>query len=99
MPEISKNRLIYGYALVVLYGNSLEKAYIDIISSSISLPSKIVSITKPNQVLVGESIYNILLSSESISDSEFIETSLDPQNGNMFLVLTLKVCIVYEYHN
>jgi len=65
LPEISiRIGLTYGYALVVLYGNSLEKAYIDIIGSSISLASKIVSIAKPNQVLVGESIYNILLSSE-----------------------------------
>jgi adenylate cyclase len=79
LPEISvRIGLTYGYALVVLYGNSLEKAYIDIIGSSISLASKIVSIAKPNQVLVGESIYNILLSSESISDNEFIEINLDP---------------------
>ena len=79
LPEISiRIGLTYGYALVVLYGNSLEKAYIDIIGSSISLASKIVSIAKPNQVLVGESIYNILLSSESISDSKFIEINLDP---------------------
>jgi hypothetical protein len=42
------------------YGNSLEKAHIDIIGSSISLASKIVSIAKHNQVLIGESIYNIL---------------------------------------
>ena len=32
----------------------------------------------PNQVLVGESIYNILLSSESINNSKFIEINLDP---------------------
>jgi len=79
LPEITvRIGLTYGYALVVLYGNNLEKAHIDIIGSSISLASKIVSIAKPNQVLVGESIYNILLSSESISDSEFIEINLDP---------------------
>jgi len=79
LPEISvRTGLTYGYALVVLYGNSLEKAYIDIIGSSISLASKIVSIAKPNQVLVGESIHNILLPSESIRNSEFMEINLDP---------------------
>jgi adenylate cyclase len=79
LPEISvRIGLTYGYALVVLYGNNLEKAHIDIIGSSISLASKILSIAKPNQVLVGESIYNILLSSESISNSKFIEINLDP---------------------
>jgi len=62
----------------VLYGNNLEKAHIDIIGSSISLASKIVSIAKPNQVLVGESIYNILQSSGSGSNRRFIELNLDP---------------------
>src|SRR2546427_1258013 len=83
LPEITvRIGLTYGYALVVLYGNNLEKAHIDIIGSSISSASKIVSIAKPNQVLVGESIYNILLSSVSHNDflnnSKFIEINLDP---------------------
>jgi class 3 adenylate cyclase len=83
LPEITvRIGLTYGYALVVLYGNNLEKAHIDIIGSSISLASKIVSIAKPNQVLVGESIYNILLSSVShydfLNNSKFTEITLDP---------------------
>ncbi len=83
LPEITvRIGLTYGSALVVLYGNNLEKAHIDIIGSSISLASKIVSIAKPNQVLVGESIYNILLSSVTHNDflntSKFIEINLDP---------------------
>jgi adenylate cyclase len=78
LPEITvRIGSTYGYALVVLYGNSLEKAHIDIIGSSISLASKIVSIAKPNQVLVGEPIYNILRSSEFISN-KFKEIVLDP---------------------
>ena len=77
LPEITiRIGLTYGYALVVLYGNNLEKAHIDIIGSSISLASKVVSIAKPNQVLVGESIYNILRSSES--QSNLVEINLDP---------------------
>jgi class 3 adenylate cyclase len=79
LPEITvRIGSTYGYALVVLYGNNLEKAHIDIIGSSISLASKIVSIAKPNQVLVGESLYNILLSSESMGNNKFIEIDLDP---------------------
>jgi class 3 adenylate cyclase len=77
LPQISvRIGLTYGYALVVLYGHDLEKAHIDIIGSSISLASKIVSIAKPNQVLVGESIYNILMSSEFKSNLR--EINLDP---------------------
>ena len=53
LPEITvRIGLAYGYALVVLYGKSLEKAHIDIIGSSISLAAKIASIAKPNQVLL-----------------------------------------------
>jgi adenylate cyclase len=74
--------LAYGYGLVVLYGNSLERSYIDIVGSSISLASKIASIAQPNQVLVGESIHNILLSSVDNEDFlrtiKFKEMNLDP---------------------
>jgi adenylate cyclase len=79
LPEISiKIGLTHGYALVLLYGPSLEKAHIDLIGSSISLASKIVSIAKPNQVLIGESIYNIVMSSRSRNNSNFVEIILDP---------------------
>jgi adenylate cyclase len=85
LPEITvRIGLAYGYALVVLYGKSLEKAHIDIIGSSISLAAKIASLAKPNQVLVGEHIYNILhLSSstspkDSLNNIKFIEVNLDP---------------------
>jgi len=79
LPEITvRVGMTYGYALIVPYGNNLEKAHIDIIGSSISLASKIISIAKPNQVLIGEHIYNILLSSESIHNTKFIEINLDP---------------------
>jgi adenylate cyclase len=83
LPEITvRIGLAYGYALVVLYGKSLEKAHIDIIGSSISMASKIASLAKPNQLLVGEYIYNILLSSASkkdfLNNITFIEVDLDP---------------------
>ncbi|MFL6458953.1 MAG: adenylate/guanylate cyclase domain-containing protein [Nitrososphaeraceae archaeon] len=83
LPEITiRVGLAYGYALVVLYGKSLEKSYIDIVGSSISLASKIASIARPNQILVGEFIYNILLSSANNEDFlrnvKFQEVNLDP---------------------
>ena len=60
LPEITlRIGLAYGHALVVLYGKSLEKAHLDIVSSSISLASKIASMAHPNQVLVDEYVYNI----------------------------------------
>src|SRR6188472_680003 len=85
LPEITvRIGLAYGYALVVLYGKSLEIAHIDIIGSSISLAAKIASIAKPNQVLIGEYIYNILHLSptanrkDSLNNIKFIEVNLDP---------------------
>ena len=84
LPEITvRIGMAYGYALVVLYGKSLEIAHIDIIGASISMAAKIASIAKPNQVLVGEHIYNILFMSsashkDSLNNSNFIEVNLDP---------------------
>jgi adenylate cyclase len=44
------------------------------------MAAKIASIAKPNQLLVGEFIYNILASKEKdfLNDSKFIEVNLDP---------------------
>ena len=79
LPEISvRIGMTYGHGLVVLYGNDSEKAYIDMIGSSISLASKIVSIADPNHILVGEYFYSIVHSSKSINCSNFAEVSLDP---------------------
>jgi class 3 adenylate cyclase len=79
LPEISvRIGMTYGHGLVVLYGNDPQKAYIDMIGSSISLASKIVSIADPNQILVGEYFYSIVHSSKSINRSNFTEVPLNP---------------------
>lgn len=81
LPEITvRIGLAYGATLVVLYGKNLEKAHVDITGSSISLAAKIASIAKPNQVLVGELIYNIIADSkDKESDNiKFEEVRLDP---------------------
>ncbi|HEY9492803.1 MAG TPA: adenylate/guanylate cyclase domain-containing protein, partial [Nitrososphaeraceae archaeon] len=82
LPEITvRTGLAFGPTLVVLYGKSLEKAHVDITGSSISLAAKIASFAKPNQVLVGELIYNIIVSSKdkgSLNKMKFKEVGLDP---------------------
>jgi adenylate cyclase len=82
LPEITVSiGLAFGSALVVLYGKSIDKAHIDMTGSSISLAAKIASIAQPNQVLVGEFIYNILLSSKQMNTlyrNKFKEVKLDP---------------------
>jgi class 3 adenylate cyclase len=86
LPEITvKIGMAYGYILAVLYGKCLENSHIDIVGSSINLAAKITSLAKANQILIGEHIYNILLSSTSNNNnkhsvyySKFIEISLNP---------------------
>ena len=84
LPEITvRIGLAYGDALVVLYGKNLRTSHIDIIGSSISMASKIVSIAKADQILIGEHVYNSLMSSEvkdTLYDSTiFREVKLDPK--------------------
>jgi class 3 adenylate cyclase len=76
LPEIAvRTGLAYGFALVVLYGRNLKAAHIDIVGSSISIAAKIASIARPNQILVGEHIYNILLSTAA-KDSAYYKNIL-----------------------
>src|ERR687887_434723 len=63
LPElIVKMAVDYGDALVVLYGKSLYNAHIDLISSSMGITAKIASFAQPNEIVIGQSIYNIFLS-------------------------------------
>jgi adenylate cyclase len=62
LPKLTvKMGIDYGDALVVLYGKSLYNAHIDLISSSMSVTAKILSFAQPDEIVIGESIYNILL--------------------------------------
>ena len=100
LPAITvKIGLAYGDALVVLYGKSLEKAHIDIIGSSISMASKIASVAKPNQVLVGELIYEIFLSTFSNKYLKmFREINLDQNKWNYpSHIKGGRIYRVYEY--
>ena len=74
LPEINvKIGLAFGKTLVVVYGRSLVRSHVDIVGASISMASKITSIAKPNQVLVGEQIHSILVS--SVDSQSFLETN------------------------
>lgn len=89
LPEITvRIGLDFGEAFVVLYGKFLEKAHIDIIGSTISVAAKIASIAGPNEVLVGESIYEILSSLEYNINNKHDKNSFS-FCGNHFLKLNL----------
>jgi class 3 adenylate cyclase len=66
LPEIKvKTGLDCGPSLVILYGKQIDVAPIDLVGSSISIASKITSAAQPNQILVGQSIYEIFATDES----------------------------------
>jgi adenylate cyclase len=88
--------------LVVLYGKILGKAHIDIIGSSVSMASKIASIAQPNQVFLGESIYDILLSSKKDNNKDwsynrFLKVNLDLFKWNYKSHSSGNVYSVYRY--
>ena len=105
IPEITiRTRLAYGDALVVLYGKNLETAHIDIIGSSISMAAKIASMAKANQILVGELIYDVLLSTTAAGEEPMYyknilnELSLDREKWKyLSRSNTGSIYRVYEY--
>jgi len=110
LPQITvRIGLDFGEAFVVLYGKILEKAHIDIIGSTISVAAKIASVAKPNEVLVGESIYEILSSlgydnnnmydktSFSFSSNHFLKVNLDLLKWKYKSLVTGSVYSVYRY--
>lgn len=48
-----------GLSLVILYGKSVDKAPIDLVGPCISIASKITSAALPNQILAGQSVYDV----------------------------------------
>jgi len=51
-----------GPSSVILYGKSIDLAPIDLIGPSISMASKITSAAEPNQILAGQSVYDVFTS-------------------------------------
>lgn len=70
-----------GPSLVILYGKSVNTAPIDIVGPSISIASKIASVAQLNQVLVGQSLYDIFASDDSYNH-RFINVKLPNDKWN-----------------
>ena len=103
LPEITvRTGLAYGDVLVLLYGKNPHTAHIDIIGPCISMAAKIASTAKANQIMIGERIYNTLLSS-GIEDPMYYksilrEVSLDREKWKYpSRINTGSVYRVYEY--
>jgi adenylate cyclase len=86
-----------GPSLVILYGKGIDTAPIDVVGPSISIASKIASAAQLNQVLVGQSLYDIFESDDSFNH-RFIKFKLPndkwnyvkPSSGNIYELYSYK---------
>jgi len=60
-PELSvKIGMDFGENTVVRYGDDKVKSHVDILGPGMSIASKITNLAKPNQILIGEDVYEKL---------------------------------------
>jgi class 3 adenylate cyclase len=81
----------YGTALVLLYGKNIDHAHIDMIGFSISIAAKITSMAYPNEIVVGENVYNNI----DISSKKYFITLYD---NNSKWASTMKNNMNLSYH-
>ena len=80
-----------GLSLVILYGKNIDKAPIDLVGPCISIASKITSAALPNQILAGQSVYNVF-TSDGLFRNKFTNIKLpydkwnyiDKSSGNIY---------------
>ncbi len=66
----------FGSNLVILYGKSEEKSYIDMVGPSISMAAKITAVAGPGQIIIGHDVYTNL---DNDLRQEFMEFEISPQ--------------------
>ena len=88
--------LDYGPSLVILYGKHVDVAPIDLIGPSISIASKITAAAQSNQILVGQSIYDIFASDETFRN-KFINFKLPDDKWNYVDRSSGKIYKLYSY--
>jgi adenylate cyclase len=82
LPDIAvKIGIDYGPSLVILYGKHVDVAPIDLIGPSISITSKITAAAQPNQILVGQSVYDVFESDLSFRN-KFVNLKLPSEKWN-----------------
>jgi class 3 adenylate cyclase len=60
-PELKvKIGIDYGIGTIVLYSSNKQLAHIDIIGLTLNLAAKMQSISKPNQIVIGETVHSRL---------------------------------------
>jgi class 3 adenylate cyclase len=60
-PELMvKIGLDFGQNIIMRYSRDVEKSHVDILGPAMNIASKIQSMAKPNQILIGEDVYTRL---------------------------------------
>ncbi len=97
LPSITvKIGLDYGPSLVILYGKHVDVAPIDLIGPSVSIASKITAAAQSNQILVGQSIYDIFASDQTFRN-KFINFKLPDDKWNYVDRSSGKIYKLYSY--
>jgi len=85
----------FGQSIVVRYGSNPDSAHVDLMGPAMNIASKIQSLAKPNQILIGYDVYGKLHPS---SQSLFKEIVWKNNEWKYRSRLTGEIYKVYEYN-
>ena len=73
-PELQiRVGLDYGANIAVMYGNDKDASYVDLMGRSMNMASKVQSVARPDQILIGQHVYEML---HPVTQKDFEEISL-----------------------
>ena len=75
-PLAAKIGIDHGQNIIVRYGSDIKKSHVDILGPSMNMAAKIQNMAEPNQLLIGEDVYNKLHpeTQKSFTKKKFGET-------------------------
>jgi len=86
----------FGQSIVVRYGSNPDVSPVDLMGPAMNIASKIQSLAKPNQILIGDDVYSRLHPSSQSSFKEIIWKNNEWKYRSR---LTGQVYKVYEYNS
>ncbi len=96
-PKLSaKIGIDFGSNVIVRYGSDEERSHVDILGPSMSIAAKMTSLAKPNQILIGEHVYEKLHPSIK---KFFKEIEIRGIKWDYHHRQTTKLYRVYSYNN
>ena len=85
----------FGQSIVVRYGSNPDASPVDLMGPAMNIASKIQSLAKPNQILIGDDVYHRLHPSSQSSFKEIVWRNNEWKYRSR---LTGKIYQVYEYN-